>query len=116
MCQSLPGTPVRIRVKECVFLPKDPWCRHREVEREDAGSEHVQSAGKKAGVCQWSSQPAPTGSGSMNGAEASCYPVRPGAQRFPLSLSGTRSSGLSLLFQAEGYLCNLRKLNFLPGC
>ena len=44
-----------------------------------------------------SSQPGQTGSGSMNGAEASCYPVRPGAQGSPLSFSGTRSSGLSAL-------------------
>lgn len=38
------------------FFTKDPWWTV-EVEGEDQGSEHVQSAGKKAGVCQCSSQP-----------------------------------------------------------
>ena len=118
--QSLLDTPVRTRVKECVFVKKDSWCGHIEVEREDEGSEHVQSAGKKAGVCQWSSRPVrllkllqqAVGPWMEQRQAATQWDQQ---HRFPLSFTGTRSSGLFLLFQAEGYK-HLRKLNLLPGC
>lgn len=95
--------PARIRVKECFFFFTKRSFGDTQRLKERTRFRTCAEC-REEGWCvpmffstSQSSQPAPTSSGSMNGAEASCYPVRPGAQGSPLSFSGTRSSELSAL-------------------